>query len=382
MSEGMVERGDAPELRRANPLWRWLGAAALISIGGGAAGWMALAELWDEPEPAPVAERAPRLRMDAPELALPEPPPRRAPEPEPAPEPVAVAPPPEPEPVVIPEPPPVYLPLPEPEPRYAREPEWPAPEPMYEPPPEPEQDPIEARRLSSGLGSAGAATPTSTAGAEAGERRGGLDLATTNAAMATARRLEDMRFVLPKGTYLPCILNTAIQSDQSGMVTCTLPDDIHGADGAVTLLDRGSQLVGEYRNASLEAGVRRAYVVWERVRTPTGVIVDIGSPGTGPLGRAGIGGHVQQHYWQRVGIPVLMSAVSFGASQYARDELSPDSGEFVEENTDDSLQTVMQEFARIRPTLHAHQGATIGILVARDLDMSSVYDLARARGGF
>jgi len=380
MTDG-IERGDAPELRRANPLWKWIAGTALVGLGGTAIAWMLISELMPEQEAEPVTESRPRLRMNTPTLDLPPPQRVSAPEPEPAVVVVAAEPAPIPEPVEIP--PPYVPPLPEPEPREGWEPYFPPPEPIAtREPTEPEQDPVEARRLSSSLGGGGAAS--TGADATTGEARrgsGGLDLSTTNAVGVKASRIADLTFTIPKGAYLPCVLNTAIQSDQSGMITCTLPDDVHGANGTVVLLDRGSQLFGEYRSASMEAGIKRAYVVWERVRTPTGVVVQIGSPGTGPLGRAGIGGHVDQHYWQRVGIPILMSAVSFGAESYARDALSPDTGQWVEQSTNDTISTVMEQFARIRPTLHTHQGAVIGIVVARDLDLSGVYRLARTGRG-
>ena len=224
---------------------------------------------------------------------------------------------------------------------------------------------------------AGAAS--SGAGEGAASNRGGFDLSVTRAATATARRLSDMTFLLPKGTYIGCILDTAIQSDQAGMVGCTLPRDVYGADGTVVLLDRGSQVLGEYRSATLSYGKRRIFVVWDRVRTPEGV--DIASPGTGPLGRSGMGGKVDNHYWERVGIPVLMSAVSFGVQSYAREQLTSDQSSFIESTTTDSLSTVLAEFAKIKPTLHKNQGDPINILVARDVDLAPVYQLRRRNDG-
>jgi len=243
-----------------------------------------------------------------------------------------------------------------------------------------EVDPVLARRLGSALGGGGTVDASGSAAATDSKGRGGLDLSVTRAAMARARRLQDLPFTVPKGTYLPCVLNTAIVSDQSGMVACTLPEDIYGASGTVVLLDRGSQLLGEYRNASLTYGVRRVYVVWDRVRTPTGVIVDIASPGTGPLGQAGIGGRIDNHYLERIGIPVLLSAFSFGTNQSLRDQLSSDERNWVQETSDDTLQGVLGQYATIRPTLSTAQGARIGILVARDLDLSGVYRLGYIDG--
>lgn len=239
------------------------------------------------------------------------------------------------------------------------------------------------RRLSTPLsGSGGTSVSAGRAGeGDDGRERSGLDLSVTRASTAFARRLADLTFILPKGSYLNCILDTAIQSDQAGLVACTLPEDVYGADGTVVLLDRGSQVLGEYRSASLTYGKRRIFVVWDRVRTPAGVIVDIASPGTGPLGQAGLGGHIANHYWERVGIPVLMSAVSFGAQSYTREALTPDQANFIQDTTDDTLSGVLGELARIKPTLHKNQGEPISILVARDLDLSPVYELRRRHGG-
>ena len=374
--EQIVERGDVPIARAASPLWKWAFIATMVTLGAGALAAVIYAELSD---PAPVEEgeeRRSRLRFNVGDYEIPafEPP-------TPEPEPVRVE---VPEPPVTP-----YVPeLPPPEPRGGYPmPELPPPIPL-EPAPtvEPTETPEEIarkRRLAAPLGGSGGSVSSvgNAAGAGAERNGGGLDLSVTRAATATARRLSDMTFLLPKGTYIGCILDTAIQSDQAGMVGCTLPRDVYGADGTVVLLDRGSQVLGEYRSATLSYGKRRIFVVWDRVRTPEGVIVDIASPGTGPLGRAGMGGKVDNHYWERVGIPVLMSAVSFGVQSYAREQLTSDQSSFIESTTTDSLSTVLAEFAKIKPTLHKNQGDPINILVARDVDLSPVYQLRRRNHG-
>jgi len=212
---------------------------------------------------------------------------------------------------------------------------------------------------------------------EEAKRAGGatMDLTVTKTQTFVATRLQDLTFTIPKGSQIGCILNTAIQSAQTGMVSCTLPEDIYGADGTVVLLDRGSQAIGEYKSASLTYGKRRIYVVWSQIRTPGGVVIDIDSPGTGPLGRAGMGGHIDNHYWERVGIPMLMSIVSFGSESYLQDQLTPESARYIQSVPEDSLGPVLNELARIKPTLHKHQGERVNIFVARDLDLSSVYEL-------
>ncbi len=377
--EAIIERGDVPIARAASPLWKWAFIGTMATLGAGALAAVLIAELKEPETPAAEEEGKSRLRFNIGNYEIPVFEQPAAAEPASTPKPVSVE---------IPAPP--FIPeLPRPEPRDGYR-----PLPYALPPPIPEPAPVEAvetpeeiarkRRLAAPLGGAGGGSPNAGRAGEGegtGRDRGGLDLSVTRATTATARRLADLTFILPKGTYINCILDTAIQSDQAGMVGCTLPRDVHGADGTVVLLDRGSQVLGEYRSATLTYGKRRIFVVWDRVRTPEGVIVDIASPGTGPLGQAGMGGHIDNHYWERVGIPVLMSAVSFGAQSYARDSLTSDQSRFIESTTNDSLSTVLAELAKIKPTLHKNQGDPINIIVSRDVDLSPVYALRRRGHG-
>jgi type IV secretion system protein VirB10 len=381
--EPWPERGEAPVARAASPLWKWAFIGLLTLVGAGGLAAVLVAEL-REPAPATEDGARPRLRFDAGEFDVPAFPP---PEPAPTAEVSAIpAPPPPTEPaldaaeLLLPE-------LPPPEPRHgplSGEPPAPVPAAPVSPAERVEtpEELAAKRRLSTPLsGSGGSSAGPSSAGEGDERERAGLDLTVTRTSTALARRLSDLTFILPKGSYLNCILDTAIQSDQAGLISCTLPEDVYGADGTVVLLDRGSQVLGEYRSASLTYGKRRIFVVWDRVRTPAGVIVDIASPGTGPLGQAGLGGHIDQHYWERVGIPVLMSAVSFGAESYTREALTPDQANFIQDTADDTLSGVLGELARIKPTLHKNQGEPISILVARDLDLSPVYELRGQHGG-
>jgi P-type DNA transfer ATPase VirB11 len=318
--EAIVERGDAPIARAASPLWQWAFIVISVILGVGALTAVLVSGLKSPATPATEDDGKPRLRFDGGAYEVPvfpRPTPKAPTAPEPPPTPPSVAVPPSPVVPTLPPPEPHHIPTP-----VVSPPAPVAPEKHVETPAE-----LAAKRRLlaplSGYGGGAPSTPRNEEKKETGRDTGGLDLSATKTITAFARRLGDLTLILPKGSYLNCILDTAIQSNQAGLVTCTLPEDVYGADGTVVLLDRGSQVLGEYRNATLTYGKRRIFVIWDRVRTPAGVIVDIASPGTGPLGQAGIGGEIDNHYWERVGIPVLMSSVSFGAESYAREALTP-----------------------------------------------------------
>ncbi|NKF15269.1 TrbI/VirB10 family protein, partial [Rhizobium phaseoli] len=52
-------------------------------------------------------------------------------------------------------------------------------------------------------------------------------------------------FMITQGTIIPCILQTAIDTNLAGYVKCVLPRDVRGTTNNVVLLDRGTTVVGE-----------------------------------------------------------------------------------------------------------------------------------------
>ena len=194
-------------------------------------------------------------------------------------------------------------------------------------------------------------------------------------ATVQARLLPTTRFLLPKGAFIDCTLETAIDSTLPGMTTCVTAADIFGADGTVVLLERGSKLVGETRG-QVQQGQARVFVVWTEARTPTGVIVPLDSPGTDELGRAGLPGEVERHFWERFGAAMLISVVN-GAVQAGVQAANHSGGAVVYAPTtsQDVMTEVLRGTVNIPPTVIKHNGDRIQVLVARDLDFRSVYEL-------
>ena len=53
----------------------------------------------------------------------------------------------------------------------------------------------------------------------------------------------DPHFLISEGTYIPCSLTTQFTSDVTGRVTCTVAEDIYGANGAVKLIEKEQKLL-------------------------------------------------------------------------------------------------------------------------------------------
>src|SRR5206468_5304219 len=83
---------------------------------------------------------------------------------------------------------------------------------------------------------------------------------TVTAAVA-ASVLPTRRFLLSKGAFIDCTLETAINSTLPGLTTCITATDTFSADGSVVLLERGTKLVGETRG-QVQQGAARIFVLW------------------------------------------------------------------------------------------------------------------------
>ena len=197
----------------------------------------------------------------------------------------------------------------------------------------------------------------------------------------SAQVLPTQRLLLPKGAFLDCTLETAIDSTLPGMTTCVTATDTFGVDGAVVLLERGTKLVGETRG-QVQQGSARVFVLWNEARTPTGVIVPLASPGADELGRAGLPGSVDRHFWERFGAAMLVSVID-GAIQAAVQSSRGNSGTVIvnPSATQDVMTEVLKGTINIPPTVVKHQGDRIQVLVARDLDFRTVYELKSRPAG-
>jgi type IV secretion system protein VirB10 len=192
-----------------------------------------------------------------------------------------------------------------------------------------------------------------------------------------AARLPNRNLLVTQGTAIPCVLETAMSSDVPGFVSCVVLRDVLSDSGHVVLMEKGTQIVGEYRG-QVRKGSKRMFVLWTRAKTPTGVIVALASPATDALGRAGFDGEIDTHFWERFGAALLLSIVS-DAAAIGRQQLEDADIEI--RNTSGAANTAagiaVERSIDIPPTLNKNQGERVNIFVARDLDFSNVYDLKR-----
>jgi type IV secretory pathway VirB10-like protein len=211
--------------------------------------------------------------------------------------------------------------------------------------------------------------PAAESGSSAEER---FEARVTSGGVETshATQLGDLTRVMPQGTVIPAVLETAIDSDLPGSVRAVVSQDVRGFDGTQVLVPRGSKLIGQYRSG-MALGQTRAFVVWSRILTPEGVSIDVGSPGTDPLGRGGLSGETDTHFFERFGGAILLSVLSIGLETALERET----------NTAIIIGSPAQatplpsggtQTPSIPVTIKVKQGAPLQVFLVRDLDFSGV----------
>lgn len=252
--------------------------------------------------------------------------------------------------------------------------------------------------IRSGLGGSTQAAPPmqSDVGMSAGaapdqSKPGTVGNALYSSAMPTAvaRRSKDQNLILPKGRQADCTLNTRIVDEVAGFTSCVLAQNLYSDNGRVLLLERGSELSGEY-GVTNQLGLERLFVTWNRLKTPEGIEVDLSSPGSDRLGTSGLPGHLDNRWGARIGAAFLLSfvkdiTVAAVNSQSQRNSNAGTSvsvqtmpGQNMLNSSSQLAEEVIKQTIKVRPRMTINEGDRVSVYVARDLDFTPVYALKSA----
>lgn len=196
-----------------------------------------------------------------------------------------------------------------------------------------------------------------------------------------AQRRSDTSLLLIKGTSIPCVLKTKIDSTYQGFTVCQVSKDVYSANGKVLLIERGSSVFGE-QNVEIKQGQARVAIIWQKIETPKGISVNVDSPATGGLGEMGVGANVNTHFFKRFGNAILLSliqdAIAHGTTHLEKEKQSSDTTITNTTKTAQSMaEKALENSINIPPTAIVHQGTLINILVGRDVDFSGIYGVER-----
>ncbi|PZQ58333.1 MAG: type VI secretion protein, partial [Phenylobacterium zucineum] len=233
--------------------------------------------------------------------------------------------------------------------------------------------PVQLTQAAAGAAPAAPAGAPEDPGASADER---FSARVTRGAGDTARasQMYNLGRTVPQGTVIAAVLETAIDSDLPGSVRGVVSRDVRSFDGSRVLIPRGSKLIGQYKSA-VAAGQTRAFVVWSRIITPQGVTIDVASPAADRLGRGGLPGDVDTHFFRRFGASILLSVVGAGSQALANAAAGGNNTTLVIGSPAQASQVAsdaLQRQTQIADTIRVPQGVPVQVFVARDLDFGGV----------
>lgn len=225
----------------------------------------------------------------------------------------------------------------------------------------------------------------------AGDDRNSKFLASASAISvrsAKARKIDRIDAMVPEGTLIPGLLETAINSDLPGQIRAITSRDVHSFDGRRILIPTGTRLIGEYQS-DITRGQKRIFVIWTRLLRDDGVSVRLNSIGTDALGRSGLTGIIDNKWRERFGSAILLSILGagssyltgYGSGQYSSsgdeqadsDRAAELARETIAQTFSDMANQALGENLKIPPTIRVQQGERIFVYVRQDLDFSAMY---------
>jgi type IV secretion system protein VirB10 len=358
MSDTTQERGASPVVTARQPWFTRVQKVTFVLFGLGA---LLAFVFWRSSHPPPPPASPEKLLDKIADIVQYEPPPAPKPEPKPAALPASPSP-----------------PLARPLPAAPISPLLPPAPPVHIAPPKPPEPHMIAFDAPAGQQQAKAAM--ATGGAADGEAGGlGTQVAWKSATVpgGKAGTIGDQSLILMPG-LIPCVLDTAIDSTLPGPISCHVTQDMLSPAG-VTLLDRGTKIVGEYKN-NIAQGQNRLFTMAATAYTPSGCVVPLDSPMADGLGRAGLDGNVDNHTWERFGGAVLLSLIdsSLGVLQSALSSGNNTYLTFQSGGISSLADQILRATINIPPTITKYQGERVTIFLRYPINFSGCYRL-RAR---
>lgn len=213
----------------------------------------------------------------------------------------------------------------------------------------------------------------------ANNTRGSLSrLSGTTFAPARAYLAPNRKYLLSHNTYTRCALYTEIVTDHPGMVDCRLTGPLYSADGSTVIADAGDRLTGE-QTVSVAAGQSTVFAIWTELETQSGVRAKLDSLGAGPMGASGIKAWMDRHLLQKYSGAVMLSAFQDVLQSAANSTQKGGSGSGYtinnsEQNVEGMAEKALDSTINIADTGHVLPGTVITVIIARDIDFSSVFE--------
>jgi len=183
----------------------------------------------------------------------------------------------------------------------------------------------------------------------------------------------------PGATKLPCVIETAINSDVEGYFTAKVSTNVYDtATGRHLLVPQGSTILGHDQSSTLLYGNERLPTISLTLALPDGRSVDLGhAPVTDQQGIAGLTGKVDQHVWRLFGA-VFVGGALRGGTQALQIGLAQGGpvGQVAGGIGATGSQVTQQRLGRAldtRPTITVDSGQLCQVLLTKPLSLPALW---------
>jgi type IV secretory pathway VirB10-like protein len=186
-------------------------------------------------------------------------------------------------------------------------------------------------------------------------------------------------YVLAPGTFLPCQVETVINSDVEGYFTAKVHSNVYDTKtGQWLLVPQGSTIVGNDQSRSLLYGNERMDTVSLTLSFPDGRHVDLGrAPVTDQQGVAGLTGDVDQHYWRLFGAVFIGGALKGGVTAMQTAMTSASGAGQVTSGIatlgNQATSNVVGPMLNTRPTIIVHAQQLCNVLLVQELHLPAMW---------
>ncbi|WP_340621889.1 TrbI/VirB10 family protein [Xenorhabdus siamensis] len=191
----------------------------------------------------------------------------------------------------------------------------------------------------------------------------------------------ERKFLLKRKSNLRCALYTAVKTDHPGFVKCILTQPLYSSDGSVIIAEAGAELDGEQK-VQIRPGQTRVFTTWTDLETTSGVRASLNALGTGAMGESGTEAYVDNHYGKRFGGAVMLSFIQdvfASAANATKRNDSTYSFDNSERNAENMATKALENSINIPPTGYVFPGTVINVIVAQDVNFSSVFKTRSVR---
>lgn len=193
-------------------------------------------------------------------------------------------------------------------------------------------------------------------------------------------------FQLNAGSFIPAVLEMAVNSDLPGPVTARVRENVYDSvTGRCLLIPSATKLLGSY-DSKVAIGQARQLVVWNRATLPNGGELNMaGMPSADQSGQSGFEADVDNHWLRLFGVALGMTAVTAGV------QLSVPAAPVATGNTaapPTNAQVVatalaqqfgqlggqmMGKYLNVQPTLRNYPGERFNIIVPKNIIFPGCY---------